>query len=617
MAATTFATPAVIFALALVAGMTAQVLARHLRVPGIVLLLLAGVLLGPDMAGIIQPRTLGPALRIMVAASVAVILFEGGLHLDIDRLRGEGPTIRRLVTVGVLVTGIGAALTARIVMGWTWRVAIPFGTLVTVTGPTVIGPLLRRIRVNRNLHTILEAEGVLIDPIGAILAVVALEVVLAQGLSVAAQGLLGIPTRLVVGLAFGVAGGLLIGKLLQLDLVPDGLESITALSLVLAVHALAEAVISESGILAAPIAGVIVGNMKLRPERELREFKQQLSVLLVALLFILLAADVRLAEVAALAWRGWATVLLLMFVIRPLDVAVCTRGSRLTLRERTFLSWLGPRGIVAAAVASLFAERLSAEGIAAGLELRALVFLVIAVTVVVQGMTGGVIASLLRVRRRTDSGYLIAGANPLAVQVGHALRSGGQEVVLVDTDPARTREAIALSIPAVHGSVRDEETLEEADLGGRRGVVGVIGNPATGLLLAEKARREFRIPRSFLLLRTNDAPTRAHARRVGAHVLFGRATDVAEWSRRISAGEVELVEARYDGSEQALAGIYDTAAADVLFLTISRRDRTSPVSEQTRVRTADRIALLVPRGAGLPPGFAIASGQPRTPAAAG
>src|SRR5688500_7541293 len=241
--------PALTFALALAAGMTAQVLARHLRVPGIVLLLLAGVLLGPDMAGIVRPQTLGAGLQIIVGAAVAVILFEGGMHLDLARLQREALTIRRLVTVGAIITGVGGTLAARYVMGWEWRVAVPFGALVIVTGPTVITPLLRRIRVTHKLHTILEAEGVLIDPIGAIIAVVALEVVLAQELSTAARGLVGIPTRLIFGTLAGAAGGFVMAKLLASErFIPEGLESVFTLALLLGLYATCEAVLSESGI---------------------------------------------------------------------------------------------------------------------------------------------------------------------------------------------------------------------------------------------------------------------------------------------------------------------------------------------------------------------------------
>jgi len=390
------------FAVALAAGMVAQVLGRHLRIPGIVLLLLAGVLLGPDVSGIVQPQTLGSGLGIIVSAAVAVILFEGGLHLDIGRLRREAVTIRRLVTLGAAVTAVVATFAARFLMEWPWQVAIPFGTLVVVTGPTVITPLLRRIRVNRNLHTILEAEGVLIDPIGAIIAVVALEVVLAQELGTAARGLLGIPTRLLFGLATGVVGGFAMAKLLQIEnLVPERLESILILALLLLLNEFSNAVMPESGIMAAPVAGMVVGNLPSGARSSLKEFKEQITIMLIGLLFVLLAADVRIAEVTGLGWRGVATVLVLMVVARPLDVAASTAGSALTWRDRAFIAWLGPRGIVAAAVASVFAHELTGAGITQGIELRALVFLVIAATVLLQGLSGGLAASLLGVRRRS------------------------------------------------------------------------------------------------------------------------------------------------------------------------------------------------------------------------
>jgi NhaP-type Na+/H+ or K+/H+ antiporter len=615
-----FDTPAVTFALALTSGMLAQVVARHLRIPGIVMLLVAGVVLGPDGAGLIRPDTLGPALRIMVAASVAVILFEGGLHLEISRLRREGPTIRRLVTLGALITGVGAAISARLLMAWPWAVAVPFGTLVVVTGPTVIAPLLRRIRVNQNLHTILEAEGVLIDPIGAILAVVALEVVLAQELSSAAQGLIGIPTRLVFGTLAGAAGGLLMGKLLQWNrAVPEGLESITTLALLLGLHSVAEAILPESGIMAAPIAGVVMGNMPMRPDRELREFKQQLSVLLVGLLFVLLAADVRLAEVTSLGWRGWATVGVLMLIIRPINVLVCTHGSALNLRERTFLAWLGPRGIVAAAVASVFADQLVREGVPEGLELRALVFLVIATTVVVQGLTGGALAAALKVRRRTESGFVIAGANALARAVAHSLRAVGEEAVLIDSDPAEVAAAREAGLQAVLGSALDDTVLEEADVNGRRAVMGIIGNDATSLLFADKARREYRVPAAFLALRPRHlAVSQAQGRRLGARMLFGRPVSASEWSRRIANGDAQLASYRYGGSvDQPLAGLLEGAVdgmPDVLFLTIEHRGRALPVDELSRLLPGDTAFVLQGRSASLTPPFEP-RGLPSEPAA--
>jgi len=366
------------------------------------LLLAAGVLLGPDVANLVDPAGLGDGLHMIVGFAVAVILFEGGLNLQIGHLRGKAQVIRRLITIGAIITAVGGAVAAHWLMGWDWSLSIIFGTLITVTGPTVVNPIMRRIHLQPNLRTILEAEGVLIDPIGAIFAVVTLEVLLeltgAGGGSRAAEELLGLPYRLGMGLLIGVTGGLTIGFLLKRRrVVPQGLENILALALVLAGFQISNALIPESGILTVAIAGIVVGNMGIALHRDLLEFKEQLTTLLIGLLFVLLAADVRLADVLALGWPGVATVAALMFVVRPADVAFSTAGSELNGRERAFLAWLAPRGIVAFSVSSLFAERLTAAGFAGGVELGALVFLVIGVTVLIQGGLAAPVASVLGV----------------------------------------------------------------------------------------------------------------------------------------------------------------------------------------------------------------------------
>ena len=590
--------PLFAFAAALAAGMTAQVIARHLRMPGIVVLLLAGVALGPDVANVIRPATLGDGLHLIVGAAVAVILFEGGMRLEIERLRHEASTIQRLVTIGAATTAIGAALAGRYVMGWDWRVAVPFGALVIVTGPTVITPLLRRIRITRNLHTILEAEGVLIDPIGAIVAVVAIEVVLAQELGRAARGLLGIPTRLLFGAALGAVGGTLIARLLAAErVIPEGLESVFTLALLLALFATSEALLSESGIMAAPIAGMVVGNTPSRPSHELREFKEQLTILLVGLLFVLLAADVRLAEVTGLGWRGVLVLVVLTVLVRPLDVAVSTAGSALTLRERAFLAWLAPRGIVAAAVASLFADRMTQEGIPEGVELRAMVFLVIATTVLVQGLGGGAVANLLGVRRPSNSGYLIAGANALARVLAEVLVKAGENVVLVDTDVTEIGKAQRRGISVIHGNALDEEVLALADVEGRRGVIGLIPNEGVSLLVADKARREFRVPNAHVVIRPGRSGVlRDRMQRIGARALFATEVDTAYWTRELEEGRGLVHTYRYAGAEERPSTYHEErlgrSTRAILPLVLQRRGRATPIDDQPRFRLGDLVPVL-------------------------
>jgi NhaP-type Na+/H+ or K+/H+ antiporter len=604
--------PALTFTLALAAGIIAQSAARHLRVPGIVLLLLFGALLGPDAANLVRPDTLGGGLDILVGLSVAVILFEGGLSLNISRLRGEARVIRMLITVGAVITAAGAATAARLALDWPWPIAITFGTLVIVTGPTVITPLLRRIRVRKGVSTILEAEGVLIDPIGAILAVVALELALSETFGGAARGLLGIPSRLLLGATVGIIGGSLIAVLLRFrKLVPEGLENVFTLSLVLVVFQISDSLQHESGIMAAAAAGFVVGNSGIPIPRELREFKEQLTVLLVGLLFVLLAADVRLAEVTALGWEGLAVVAALMLVIRPLGVAASTWGSELSWKERSFIGWLGPRGIVAAAVASVFAQRLTTAGYEIGAEFRALVFLVIAVTVVVQGFTSGPVASLLGVRRRKDIGHIVVGANPLGRALGSALQSAGEEVVMIDSNPAEASEAERAGLRVIYGNANDESILLRADIEGRRSLSAVTPNESANVLLARTAKEEHRLTEALAALeRGSSGLTDDRVRGSRIEILFGEPLEVEDWIHALRHGQAEVQHWRLGGTGEG-AESHEAAREGMgpshVPLVVVRDGSGIPVGQNVRFRVGDVVAFAVRSGSGAP--AAVAAGE--------
>lgn len=598
--------PALTFTLALAAGIIAQSAARLLRVPGIVLLLLVGALLGPDVADVVRPDTLGNGLNILVGLSVAVILFEGGLNLSVARLRQEARVIRLLITVGALITGAGAAVAAHVAMDWPWGIAATFGALVIVTGPTVITPLLRRVRVRRSVSTILEAEGVLIDPIGAIVAVVALELALTETAGGAAWGLVGLPSRLGLGAIVGLIGGSLISVILRFrKLVPETLESVFTLSLVLVVYVVSDSIQHESGIMAAAVAGLVVGNTGAPVSRELREFKEQLTVLLVGLLFVLLAADIRLEEVTAVGWRGFAVVAALMLVIRPLGVAASTWGSELGSRERTFIGWLGPRGIVAAAVASVFAERLTAAGYELGPEFRALVFLVIAVTVVVQGFTSGPVASLLRVRRPTDQGHVVVGANALGRALAAELAAGGEDVVVIDSNAAEARIAEEAGLRVILGDAHDESTLLRIDAEGRRSFSAVTTNESANLLLARGAKEEYRVPATFAALEhAAVAATPDRAKKLRVSILFGGPAGLEEWIHALRHGEAEVRRWSLGQAEGAASnGSADpsTDRNEALPLVLLRESGAMPVGDGVRFRAGDVVAFAMHRAEARPP----------------
>jgi len=578
--------------------MLAQVVARHLRVPGIVLLLAAGALLGPDFLGWVRPQELGPALEALVGFAVSIILFEGGLNLDFRSLVKQAKSIRQLVTLGSLVTAIGGTLLPMLVLGWDWRPSVLFGTLVIVTGPTVVTPLLRRMRVHRRVGTVLEAEGVFGDAIGAIVAVVALEVVVSPSGASVAEGMLHLVLRLGSGTVFGILGGLAIGYAFRAErLVPEGLENIFTLSAVLALFQGSNALFPESGIVAAIFAGLTISNMHIEVLHELREFKEQLTVLMITLLFVLLAADVRLEQLRDLGQLGLLTVALLMFVVRPLNVFIGTAGTDLNLREKLFMSWLAPRGIVAAAVASLFAQSLDDAGIGGGTELRALIFLVIAVTVTLQGLTGGFIAGLLGLRRAKHTGFVILGANPLARLVGTILRNDEQEVLFLDSNPNSCRDAQEMGFRVLYGNALSGNVLQRAELDSKSGCLSITSNGSVNYAFARRAVREYRVPRAWVGLdRTHRRVTDGMLQEIKGRMLFGEPRSIDRWQHHIQRGSAVLESWRFDGDPKEAIEPLTPLPAELtnhgLPIAIKRRE-VRPVDRQFKPQTGDVLFIVM------------------------
>ncbi|SRR5579883_638367 len=381
-----------------VAGVCAQVLASYSQIPSIVFLLLFGLLLGPDGFGLLYPSTLGNGLEVVVSLSVSLILFEGGLNLQIQQLGKVSSTLRNLVTFGVLITLIGGTLAAHWLSEFPWLIALLYASLVVVTGPTVINPLLKQVGVNQQLSTLLEGEGVLIDPIGAILAVIVLNLVLngdAEPL-ILIKSLL---VRLSIGGVIGISGGYLLRLILKQDhLLSPELKNLVVLAGVWGLFTLAQVLRSESGLMVAVLMGIVLRATTLPEERLLRQFNEQLSILANSILFILLAADLSINSVFALGWGSFLTVLVMMLVVRPINVLISTWNGDQSWREKIFLAWIAPRGIVAASMASLFAVSLTKHSINGGDSIKALVFLTIILTVFSQGLTAPWVASLLQLR---------------------------------------------------------------------------------------------------------------------------------------------------------------------------------------------------------------------------
>jgi NhaP-type Na+/H+ or K+/H+ antiporter len=577
--------------LALAAGVVANILSHHVRIPGIVLLLGAGVVLGPDALNWVRPEQTGGAVHVLVGLAVAIILFEGGLNLDMRRLRKEGRAIRQLVTVGALVTAVGGTLAARLILAWPWSLSILFGTLVIVTGPTVVTPLLRRLHVEQKVATILEAEGVLIDPIGAIVAVVTLQVLATTTALEAAESMGSFLSRMGLGLGGGfVAGWVLSWLLARRRLIPEARANIFVLGCVVFLYTASDALVAESGILAVTVAGIVVGNRPNPLSRDLREFKEQLTVLLIGLLFVLLAAQVRLRTVADLGWPGLAVVFVLMFVVRPANVLAGTVGVSLSWRQRAFLSWIAPRGIVAAAVASLFAKELQGRGVEGADALQSLVFLTIAVTVTLQGLSGGALASALGLKVTQRRGVICLGASPFGRAVADALRRAGREVFLVDINPNRCKAAEQEGFRVICGNIHTERVQLQSGMDGAAMVVGVTSNSELNILLERDAREEYKVPLRFAAL--DSLEFRVDVEKLegsGGRVLFGTLVDVERWDvvvRRKQNGR--LTTSLPKGVELTRAG--EWGIPDGLLPLVLIRDRTGlPVDLRTKPAAGNKI----------------------------
>ena len=444
-----------------------QWLAWRVRMPAIVFLLAAGIACGPVLHYLNPEDVFGDLLFPMVSLAVAIILFEGSLTLRLSEIRGHGAMVRNLIPVGSVVTGIIGTLAAHWILDIAWEVALLFGAISVVTGPTVIAPLLRAVRPKAKLANILQWEGIIIDPVGALLAVLVYEGIVSWGQgNVFGHSLYIFSTTIVVGTALGSAAGYLNGQVLRKHWIPQYLHNAGTLSFMLGVYALSNEIAHESGLLTVTIMGIWMANMKQVEVESILEFKESLSVLLISALFIILAARIEFSAIADLGW-GLAVVLaILMLVARPLSIFIAAIGTRLNWREKLFLSWIAPRGIVAAAVSALFAFQLENHGFVGGETLVPLVFMLIITTVTVQSLTARPVAKLLGVAEPPEFGFLIIGANTVARMIAAELTKHEVPVVLADTSWENVRLARMENLQVYFGNPVSEHAANQLDLTG-------------------------------------------------------------------------------------------------------------------------------------------------------
>jgi len=483
-----------------IAALGCQWLAWRLKLPAILFLLLTGIVVGPVLGWLDPQELLGPLLMPLVSLAVALILFEGSLTLHVSEWREIGSVVHRLVTVGALSTWAVITLATHWLLGFDWLLALLFGTLTLVTGPTVIVPMLRVVRPKASIANILRWEGIVIDPIGALLAVVVYSFIISRaagdGLS---HSLLTFGGVILCGSLFGLIGGWVLGHILRRQWLPEYLHSLATLAAVLGIFMASNQIMHESGLLAVTLMGMWMANMKGVDVRHILHFKENLSVLLISGLFILLAARLDLNAMIALGPVVLVLLLIIQFIARPLNVLLSTFGSKLNWRERALLAWIAPRGIVAAAVSAIFAIRLDQAGHEGALLLVPLTFAVIIGTVVLQSATARPLARLLKVAEPAPSGFLIVGANGPARVVGKALQQLGSRVLLTDSNWENIRAARMENLPTYFGNPASQHAEAHLDLVGLGHLLALSPSGELNALAAMRFRHEFGHQRLYAL----------------------------------------------------------------------------------------------------------------------
>lgn len=484
--------PVMAFALVGALGVGSQWLAFRLRMPAIVLMLVAGVLIGP-VAGVFDPeRDIGPLMGPMISIAVAIILFEGGLTLNFHSLQDAVTGVKRLVVVGAPLGWLTSTLALHYAAGLSWEASAVFGGIMIVTGPTVIAPLLRTARLSKRPAALLQWEAIVNDPIGALAAVLAFEVVLvlntATTVGHAVQDLI---IGVAVATVLGLIGGIGLARAFRGGWVPEYMKVPVLFALLLAVFALSDYVLHESGLLAVTIMGIVIANSNLPSYGELLRFKEHATVLLVSGVFILLAANLDFSTLAQLNWRAVAFVLAVVLLARPLTVLVSLMGSGVPVKEQLLVAFTGPRGVVLVAVAGLFGERLGELGLEDAALIAPLAFVLVAVTVVLHGFTLTPVARALGLTGAETPGVIVVGGSAWTTAFAETLQTAEVPVLMTDPNFGNLRRARTAGIETFSGDILSEAAEHRLEFVSYATIVAATDNDAYNTLVATDLSPEF------------------------------------------------------------------------------------------------------------------------------
>ncbi|MXY08246.1 MAG: sodium:proton antiporter [Rhodothermaceae bacterium] len=586
----------------------AQWLAWRIRVPSILLLLILGFVAGP-VTRILPPEHLqGDWLFAFVSLAIGIILFEGGLNLKLSELRGVGRVVLNLVTIGVLITGVLTAIAAHYVLGMPWEIAAVLGAILTVTGPTVVLPLLRHVRPSGRVSAIAKWEGITIDPVGAIFAVLVLEAVIVmrehgpgEGGGMIATILPSLEALLAtaaVSVGISVLGAILMVFLLRRHLVPDYLQSSLALTVVILVFALSNELHEESGLFSVTMMGVFLANQQYVTVRSITKFKEDLQVLLIGCLFILLSARLNLDALDYFDARAFIFLGILILFIRPIAVVFSSLSTGLNWKEKGFIAWLAPRGIVAAAVASLFSVRV-AEVYGADLAgpLVPIVYMVIIGTVTVYGLTLQPLARVLKMADSNPQGILFLGASKWVRRIARAIQEQGMTVLLLDVNESNIERAREGGLPAVAADALGEQVFDELDLSGIKRFIAATSNDETNSLAALRFKEVFEGGEVYQPAAPT-ARTETSQLRVPTYLrgrpLFGATHTAQDLERRYEAGgEVRTFEVTAPAAYEALQTRYQH---NLVLLFIVRGSSLLVHAEENGLvpQLGDKVIVLLP-----------------------
>lgn len=500
----------------IILGIVAQWVAWRLKLPAILPLILIGLIVGPiatlyteDGGKLIEPiwngeKGLfpGDGLYYFVSLAIAVILFEGGLTLKRSEIKNVGPVITKLITLGSLVTFLAAGLAAHFIFGLSWQISFLFSALIIVTGPTVITPILRNIPLKKDVSTILKWEGILIDPIGALAAVLVFEFIsVGGGDGYTLTALIEFGKILLFGFTFGFTFAHGLAFAIKKNFIPHYLLNVVSLSVVLLVFVESEIFAHESGLLAVVVMGMVMGNMDLPNRKELLYFKESLSVLLISILFILLSANINISDLELiLTWKTVGLFAIIVFLIRPLGVFLSSAGSKLLVKEKLFISWVGPRGIVAAGIASLFGSKLLSNSVPGAEYITPLVFMIVLGTVLLNATTARIFAKVVKVFLNKSEGILIIGASKVSRLIASYLQKNNRHVVLIDNNETNINKAAKLGLEAFSANIYADTLTDFIELSDVGYLMALTGNSDINKYTIEKFKKDFGENGSFRLV---------------------------------------------------------------------------------------------------------------------